>query len=103
MKWVNPTTRAKVNPISPAPVITGIYEKISFLTPVLDVYGVDPVKLRARYAVRAGITSNNEIIDVMLTQSGAIGTPEINAIMAKGIATMNPRNKPFVLKSTVGR
>ena len=50
-----------------------------------------------RYIAWPGIT------DVILAQSGAMEMPERNATIAKGMATINPRKKPFVLKSTVGR
>lgn len=43
-----PTAIAQHSPMIADPAITGMYRKISFLTPLLDVNGVDPVKFRAR-------------------------------------------------------
>jgi hypothetical protein len=62
--------------IIPRPAIsamTGTYRKISFFTPVRDVKVVHPVKLRARYAITAGMRSSAVAADSPFTQAGSAG------------------------------
>ena len=79
----------------------GTYRKISFLTPVLEVKVVHPVKLRARYAVKAGIIRSKASDTKIFSQKGSAEFV-IKETTAKGIATISPRINPFVLKSCVG-
>jgi hypothetical protein len=80
--------------------IAGTYRKISFLTPVREVKGVHPVKLRAIYAVTAGISKSAVVAASVFAQNGIFGTVANEA--ANGRATSPPRRSPFVEKSCVG-
>jgi len=75
----------------------GTYLKISFLTPVLEVKVVHPVKLRAKYAVKAGIIKS-KVSDIRAFSQKGIAEFAAKET-AKGIATISPRISPFVLKS----
>jgi hypothetical protein len=79
----------------------GTYLKISFLTPVLEVKVVHPVKLRAKYAVKAGII-RSKISDIKAFSQKGIAEFVAKETATKGIATISPRINPFVLKSCVG-
>ena len=80
--------------------MTGTYRKISFLTPVREVNVVHPVKLRAMYAVTAGISRSAVIAASVFAQNGIAGTVAKEA--ANGTATSPPSRSPFVEKSCVG-
>jgi hypothetical protein len=87
----------------PKPAITaipGTYRKISFLTPVREVKVVHPVKLRAIYAVTAGIIKSAVAAASKFAQNGIAGT--VAKETANGKATSPPRISPFVEKSCVG-
>jgi len=81
-------------------VMVGTYLKISFLTPVLEVKVVHPVKLRAKYAVKAGVIRSKTIGIKTFSQKGIVEF--VAKENAKGIATIPPKINPFVLKSCVG-
>ena len=50
-----------VNPITVKPTMKGIYRLISFLTPEIDVYVEEPVKLRTTNAASAGNNSREAV------------------------------------------
>lgn len=79
----------------------GTYRKISFLTPVLEVKVVHPVKLRAKYAVKAGII-RSRTSDIRIFCHKGIAEFIEKETIAKGIETTYPKMSPFVLKSCVG-
>src|SRR5512137_1047602 len=80
--------------------MTGTYRKISFLTPVREVNVVHPVKLRAIYAVTAGMIRRAMAAASVFAQNGNAGTLAKEA--ANGTAISPPRRNPFVEKSCVG-
>jgi hypothetical protein len=80
--------------------MVGTYLKISFLTPVLEVKVVHPVKLRAKYAIKAGIIRSKTIGIKTFSQKGIVEF--VAKKNAKGIAAIPPKINPFVLKSCVG-
>jgi hypothetical protein len=100
IRRVKPNAMPRITPETAINVITGMYRKISFLTPVREVNVVEPVKFRDRYAVTAGIMRSGVIADASLAHPGS-DVSEKNA-PATGIAPIPPRRKPFVEKSFVG-
>jgi hypothetical protein len=80
--------------------ITGTYRYISFLTPVLEVNVVQPVKLSARYAVTAGMVKSKASDMIAFIKRGIAGSAAKE--FAKGIAASSPYISPLVLKSCVG-
>src|SRR5208283_1172963 len=95
-----PSTIPRKVPAPAMSTIAGTYRKISFFTPVRDVNVVEPVKLRARYAVTTGMIRSGTSTVTIRTM------PDIPGFRAKvtanGIATIAPRMNPFVEKSRVG-
>ena len=94
---------SRIESIIPEPNISamiGTYRKISFLTPVLEVKVVHPVKLRAKYAVKAGIIRSKTSDIRAFSKKGNVEF--VAKETAKGIAIISPRINPFVLKSCVG-
>jgi hypothetical protein len=100
MRRVRPNAMPRTTPKTAINVITGIYRKISFLTPVREVKVVDPVKFSDRYAVTAGIMRSGVRADASLAHPGR-DVSEKNT-PANGSAPIPPRRRPFVEKSFVG-
>ena len=102
--FINAMTPSRIEIRIPEPVMNamkGTYRKISFLTPVLEVKVVHPVKLRAKYAVKAGII-RRKANDIKTFSQKGNAKFVLKETTAKGIATISPRMSPFVLKSCVG-
>jgi len=100
---MNSITPSRIEIIIPEPNISamiGTYQKISFLTPVLEVKVVHPVKLRAKYAIKAGIIRRKTSDIRAFSQRGIV--EYVAKATAKGRATIPPRINPLVLKSCVG-
>ena len=100
---MNSITPNRIESIIPEPNINamiGTYRKISFLIPVLEVKVVHPVKLRAKYAIKAGII-RRKTSDIRAFSQRSI-VEFVAKETAKGIATIPPRINPLVLKSCVG-
>jgi hypothetical protein len=100
MRWFTPSAIPRITPETAINAMTGMYRKISVLTPVREVNVVEPVKFRARYAVTGGIMRSGVIAAMNLAHPGK-SVPEAKAA-ANGIATTPPRRRPFVEKSFVG-
>jgi len=97
---INAITLSRIESTTPEPAINaiiGTYRKISFLTPVLEVKVVAPVKLRSKHAVKAGIIKSKTSDIETFSQKGNAKFV-VKEKTAKGIATISPRISPFVLK-----
>ncbi len=101
MNSITPSRIESTIPETAISAMIGTYRKISFLTPVLEVKVVHPVKLRAKYAVKAGII-RSKTSDIRAFSQKGIAEFVAKETAAKGIATISPRISPFVLKSCVG-
>ena len=100
MNSIAPNIIESIVPEPNMSAIIGTYRKISFLTPVLEVKVVHPVKLRAKYAIKDGIIRRKTSDIRAFSQRGIVEF--VAKETAKGIATIPPRINPLVLKSCVG-
>ena len=89
---MNSTIPSKIESMIPEPAISamiGTYLKISFLTQVLEVKVVHPVKLRARYAVKVGII-RSKTSDIRAFFQKGVAEFVAKDTATKGIATIHP-------------